>query len=833
MLQNLEVNVNYKQNDSFIILDEKSLINLNQSVLNAFESDHCNLLIVESNVSKTMGEDLRILCKKLVKILKKLNHKKLVLISKPDDKLSETICDETKVEIGANKICEESLETIITLKDLSNDSQKLISENMIVNFQGNRLCLESFRNQKLSEFIDQDILLSFINNIDINIGSKLPSLEEVENYYIQRNFNRSVNLKKSIVTNSNRFYVVKSDFHEIYDSDDILMIDVDKDIILLTEDNSKLSIVCNNYKMHNIHWIKESRGNLCWQKSFGKVSKLHEYIDTKVKQQSKAKNLRNLDEKINLVSAEPGMGKSTVLTQMALQTKNLDQQSWIVRVNLNDHTNELKNLSLDCKTLDKVLEFLNRVMNLKSNFEKKILELMISECGGIMFLFDGFDEITPFYKEKVLTILKILKDTKVEIIWVTTRPHVKTALEDHLSTLSLTLEPMSREDQVEFLRKYWSNNLKVNIEESDERLNGYSKALLNVMKNSISDAEEKFTGIPLQLQLLAARFQSDFKEFIGSDSCEHNLPEMIDLIDLYKFFIDEKLTIYSKQKKKSDMTNCSVISDEQDIKRKSLKRHQMASIALLARDQPLFCKIEKGYKKIVEQFTEGNIRTGIINQIIDGKPEFVHRTFAEYLFALWLSDNLKDEDVKLYLQINLFKEENAVVRHFFDLILASDSYLHKVLLVKRYHLLTDELKSLFYKGSDVTDKQGRSLLHLAVSYDDKEDYVEVLVNSNMQVTKHDDIFGWTPLRYADQFHNWFAVDKMLAQKNIDKADLVELSKEIATYSMFHRKTTLLHVAAERNFLNLAAFLLKKGVSQNFVMKHCKHHFILMWLFVPN
>jgi hypothetical protein len=65
-------------------------------------------------------------------------------------------------------------------------------------------------------------------------------------------------------------------------------------------------------------------------------------------------------------------------------------------------------------------------------------------------MLDGFDEISPSYKDTVIDILQDLRQTAVQQLLVTTRPRVRDELEDKLQQLSYTLEPFSEENHVDF-----------------------------------------------------------------------------------------------------------------------------------------------------------------------------------------------------------------------------------------------------------------------------------------------------------------------------------------------------------------------------------------------
>jgi hypothetical protein len=70
-------------------------------------------------------------------------------------------------------------------------------------------------------------------------------------------------------------------------------------------------------------------------------------------------------------------------------------------------------------------------------------------------MLDGFDEISPNYKQTVIDLLQALRQTAIEQLWVTTRPHLRNELEDKLQQLAYTLEPFTEENQVEYLRRFW------------------------------------------------------------------------------------------------------------------------------------------------------------------------------------------------------------------------------------------------------------------------------------------------------------------------------------------------------------------------------------------
>lgn len=102
---------------------------------------------------------------------------------------------------------------------------------------------------------------------------------------------------------------------------------------------------------------------------------------------------------------------------------------------------------------------------------------------------DGFDEISPQFKQTVIDMLQVLKQTtSLEQLWVTTRPHLREELEDNLQQLSYTLQPFSEVEQVEFLKKFWLETLTLE-DMNQDRLQIYATALIRKCAQSISDKD--------------------------------------------------------------------------------------------------------------------------------------------------------------------------------------------------------------------------------------------------------------------------------------------------------------------------------------------------------
>jgi ankyrin repeat protein len=177
-------------------------------------------------------------------------------------------------------------------------------------------------------------------------------------------------------------------------------------------------------------------------------------------------------------------------------------------------------------------------------------------------------------------------------------------------------------------------------------------------------------------------------------------------------------------------------------------------------------------------------QTGIIDEIIDDKPHFIHKTFAEYFAAHWFSQSYKCNQ-KVLAEI-IFSPCYDVVKNVFDRILSNKKVLHMAVL-KNDRVAVENALCSCENVNDV-DSGGRSALHLAVGhgkgqrdskssslfyssyiYSDTEEetsadcITQLLLEHNADVNIRDMVLGGTPLQYADQSKNNFRTLGMLLE----------------------------------------------------------------------
>jgi hypothetical protein len=234
--------------------------------------------------------------------------------------------------------------------------------------------------------------------------------------------------------------------------------------------------------------------------------------------------------------------------------------------------------------------------------------------------------------------------------------------------LSYTLQPFSEVEQFEFLKKFWLQTS--NIEVTDQnRLQIYAEALIRKLAQSISDKDIEFTGIPLQTRMLAEAFEEGFRSFYKSDKTQPELPDKLDLLGLYKRFIESKYYIYYNDKCRTAAGNVGAKEQLQSyLQRMQLEHQQLAFEALFTEDEVTFVQ-----NNPLSTFSDEELaRIGIAQRINDGKPQFIHRTFAEFFVAELLKNHLtKKSEQSIHVQdflLNkiLLQADYQVIRAFLD-----------------------------------------------------------------------------------------------------------------------------------------------------------------------
>lgn len=690
-----------KKNHVFLNLDrifhlrEETFINFLEKI------DYQYLLVLECNGA--LSSKIEGFFTKLYNVLQNNHNIKVILVTEKGSDLSKFI-SECVVNNPAD--CREK-NNEVKWNDLTSESQSKFLEKTVI-FQGREVPLSAVVNtadeEVLNTIIDPETIVELFENEEIEIGKALPNLGEAEDYYVDRKLAKNVKVKEEILQDNTLtdLFAISGISEEKPGSSRFTTLGENA-----AEDFNNL---CNQYPNDNIHWLKrESNGDLIWQKSHGKtLSGLRRYMEIYEPEDKYStaikivdvKDVSKFDERIVVVAAEPGMGKTTALTRLGI--KETDNSKWLIRINLIEYKDQLEQRNFAEE--GSVIKFLSE-NNIASNaLTERLLALRLNNSGNVVFLLDGFDEITSQGQTNVINLLKKLQETKVEKVLISTRLHLRNELENSLSTVAYTLKPFSREDQVKFLQKFWQRDLDPSID--SECLDNYINKLLEFVSESIGDKERKFMGIPMQMRMVAEAFQGATQDQELLDHPEYTFPKDFDMLKLYGRFLHVKYLVYFGKRRAE---NIDLDEDEDWLTIKPTKVHRSLAFKVL------FPEMEMGEKLPSEKDKHRVNRVGIA-QCIDDRIVFIHRTFAEYFAAGFLADRLdEDKDSKKskttieFLAQELFESENEIVKTFLDYYLAKNR-VHAAILKGKLDL--NDVISL-EENVDVTDNLGRTALHYA------------------------------------------------------------------------------------------------------------------------
>jgi len=683
-------------------------------------------------------------------------------------------------------------------EQLSAESQEIVLDKKI-GFQGCEVTLRSVLQQhgNVQHVLGPELVTDLITEgTTVNIGVKL---QENEDYYAPRVLERKLWLHTNFLRNARDIIVVSGTKEEdlvknlssgktveSFSMEDINKIDFTQDmsgsifVLSDTEMENSFQAICEKFEGRTLHWVEFKNGAFLWKKSRGSTDSLLDYIDATKSHANKRivaacmksgscevneESIWNVAERTVLVVAEPGMGKSSTTTQVAWNTKLADPTSWVVRINWNDHTRKLQEIDTATFNFDSLVEFLCSASFPKSKYtdiNRILLKQALQNSGNVTVLMDGFDEICPTHADKAAVILSELMKTKVRRVWVTSRPVQKDRLERKLSVIAFSMKTLSRESQEKLLSYLWLDKDEETGVKS--KLCTFVKNFLSKLNQSVRD--NNFTGSPLYITMIASVYEKHMKEHLNSEDL---IWPNIKLLILYEEFVGKKILIYVTDKKKVDVTNSCVLDDHEEEKAWYLKNFEKCALVAILPPSMLKSlhdrKIEEEIQPFLDKVQAGKDKTGVVMNVVEGKPQFVHQTFAEYFTALWFSRNF--ESNRSVLERILFDPEYDLVRYMFHRMLARSSPVHCAAIERDRQRFED----LLQQGSDVSvvDKGGRTVMHIIAQIHglrtvNPEFYIKVSLDNT------DSVLQWTPMQYAIQSENWYIVERLLERK-VDRSGL--------------------------------------------------------------
>ncbi|XP_055370701.1 uncharacterized protein LOC129605147 [Condylostylus longicornis] len=709
--------------ENYLLMDVEFALNLQNRLMQAFRGS-TNLLVIEyKNINNRYGTE--IFCNKLSELVLGNTTKKVIFVAPSNNFLNSKIPADIRLKIDYKS---ENF-TDLTIGSLNN----ILDKKNIV-FQGKEIKLKSIVSlDNLRPLIYGETLYQLISKKTIEIGRELESLGRTEKYYIKRRFSRKINIKFPKRGKNPEFVIIEN--CENLDLD-ILEAELSKrengELIVISDTIEHFEKLCENFHHLNIHWLKQTENqNYIWVRSKGCLKKLRQLIDTKITYFTPSK-ISDIQEKVVILTGEPGIGKSTVLTKLIIEMKGSFSSSCILRINLLNYVDLFEDWTSNPTNFNKneVLKFLFNTMNAfdktgnqnsiftkfleshSSNHNEIASNIIINESfnfletalcmdffkyGRINLILDGFDEIAPNYKNIVIKLIQICINFSIERLWISTRNYnILDELEDALSCFSYQLEPLILNEQMEYLKKFWADGLNI-AELNENRFKVFFNELIKIFSASISNTEEEFLGIPLHTNMVAHVTQNIFKDFYESgdetisDCIKQNLQIKLDLCSLYEGFIETKLIKFFE---KNDMKINSPMTQNiiREKRKQFFQSHMILAFFEIFLEKYITYYLSESEinmkNDLVKQLKVADEKIGIIVTVDNNRPRFIHRTFAEYFIARYLWEKFKS------ISYNEFESFMHKILHgiggqiykFFQSIALKD------LLNRKINIIEDQLK---------------------------------------------------------------------------------------------------------------------------------------------
>ncbi|XP_052888442.1 uncharacterized protein LOC128296946 [Anopheles moucheti] len=522
---------------------------------------------------------------------------------------------------------------------------------------------------------------------------------------------------------------------------------------------------------------------------------------------------------------DSGHGKTCYFTWLAWRLAKLDRALYVVKLNAIEYTSDFERLdNIGVQTIDDtgIVRLLYRLVHLalfvpsvnkqteeETNIQRKeadqCAELLTCINGRIVLdeiktkelpmrqlielrlfrakfneqqfvlIFDGYDEIAPNYDDVVLCCIeRFAQLERIRNIYLSSRPlDLEKKIRKTFNNCNINrLKPFSRDNVILSLHKFLLNNV-ANYKDCEREQCMY---VLTVLYIVITEMLNELSTVPLLLCLAqdillpTMREHINFKLYTISKNLFANAK--LDTMQLVEHFIDRKFhilhTVKSGTTDSAIKTPAARQSEERSIKLLK-ERHVLLAMFVIFdhadREKLLSTKDQELATEFIENVIGGDEKTGIIEGIRDGIPHFVHRIFAEYFAACWLSRNRKRfRNESVFQSQVIWTDSLEKMRDFFNRMILRESEgcdLHWAVLNQS----PQQFSKILRKNPNAVhekDKVGRSPLHLPHSY---WMYQMSLPNEEEMLSNPghatDELFQWNALDYAFILNDGLAIGYLL------------------------------------------------------------------------
>ncbi|XP_049300001.1 uncharacterized protein LOC125772381 [Anopheles funestus] len=532
--------------------------------------------------------------------------------------------------------------------------------------------------------------------------------------------------------------------------------------------------------------------------------------------------------KVHIFLDDAGYGKSTYFTWLASALSQDNESLYVIRMNALQYSNIFFELhDLVPHTLDdtKVIRifyhllqmtlFFNNVDNIRSTKETKkrqkadhIVEFLMVSDGKIALdeelirlskialeelillrvfqrkfnenkfvcLLDGFDEIAPHYKDFVMKYFARLSTFDgMRKLYLSTRPYNFRDELNHVFSgcMMWRLEPFSQRDRIQFLNNYLQYEIKNHKISSEIHKIQILQTVYLLATNSIQELKiiPLFIDMAAKISLLKINHLLSVEQQTLSTKIFEQTK--FDQLQAIRSFVEEKFNILNNKKagtkgfaSKTPIQRVKNAAANREIER---RHNLLAMLVMFGKDvitKLLTVKEQQEAIEFMREVAQGNEKTGIIREVRDDVPQFIHRIFAEYFAACWLYKNIPTMNTESFFRSwSFWTAELYRTRDFLYRMIIEDSERRDIFMavINQTEQQVRELLSKNRSIALVKDAAGRLPLHVALMYPSEEIKQLLIKHIPLEyINTTDKLFHMTALEYAFAMRHSTAVQTLLA-----------------------------------------------------------------------
>jgi hypothetical protein len=392
----------------------------------------------------------------------------------------------------------------------------------------------------------------------------------------------------------------------------------------------------------------------------------------------KENQIHRLTAPVNILCADPGMGKTTLLKKLR---NECDSRFWTIDVDLKTHDEFFKKKHDANELLNHLFE------GNENNFSKHIRDVFRSK-KNVYFFFDGLDEMENSCVDNVLDSVDELSREGFHI-WISSRKNFKTKLEDRFDKVAMDMEEIEEEQQKFYIKK------RLKEECNHEQIENLISKIFN---NSDIDNNRQISGKALQLYIIT-------QNFLGNKEQHQKMTEETSTFvftKMYEWFFRGRIK-HNQDKVKSQNPQL-FWEDVEDI----LEKYEHLAVHSVFSEE-VFQKLDLDLRRahrFLNQIKNNKDTFGIVTKVNDeGKAVFEHFTYGEYFAARFFSSNFHKARL---IREELFSKRHENLMMILNVILAEDNPLHLAVIYRNVDQIAKHIEN-----ENVYDKAGRNPLHLA------------------------------------------------------------------------------------------------------------------------